>query len=40
LDYVIDVAAKIYERRESLRGYRIIYEPPYLRHFLAELEVV
>jgi tryptophanase len=40
LDYVIDVAARIYEKRESLRGYRIIYEPPYLRHFLAELEVV
>jgi tryptophanase len=40
LDYVIDVASRIYEKRESLRGYRIIYEPRYLRHFLVEVEVV
>jgi tryptophanase len=40
LDYVIDAAARIYEKRESLRGYRIIYEPRYLRHFLAEVETV
>ncbi|NPB04547.1 MAG: tryptophanase [Thermotogae bacterium] len=38
LDHVIDVMGEIYDDRVSLVGYRITYEPPYLRHFLAELE--
>lgn len=40
LDYVIDTLARIYERKETLKGYRITYEPPFLRHFLAELEPI
>jgi tyrosine phenol-lyase len=34
-DYVIEVIREVYERRESLRGMRITYEPPALRHFTA-----
>ncbi|MEO0214889.1 MAG: tryptophanase [candidate division WOR-3 bacterium] len=38
MDYVVDVLARVYDRKEALRGYRITHEPPYLRHFLADLE--
>jgi tryptophanase len=37
IDYVIDVARAVAERREELRGYRIAEEPPRLRHFTAKL---
>jgi tryptophanase len=35
IDYVLDVFDDILEKRESNRGYKITYEPPYLRHFTA-----
>ena len=35
LDYVIEVCRHVAERAGSLRGYRIIDEPPALRHFTA-----
>lgn len=37
VDYVIEVAERVAKRAASLRGYRIIEEPPFLRHFLATL---
>jgi tryptophanase len=37
VDYVIEVAAKVAREARSLRGYRIVREPPFLRHFDAEL---
>ncbi len=40
LDYIVETVGKIYERRNELKGYKIKYQPPYLRHFLAELEPV
>ncbi len=36
MDYVIEVCERVIEVRESLRGYRIVAEPPMLRHFTAE----
>lgn len=37
LDYVATVAAEIARHAERLRGYDIVEEPPYLRHFTARL---
>lgn len=35
MDYVLEVFAKISEQRDQTRGYKIIKEPPFLRHFTA-----
>jgi tryptophanase len=38
VDYVIEVVAAVAERRHGLTGYRIVEEPPQLRHFTARFE--
>ncbi len=38
MDYVIEVCAGLFERRDELRGLRIVHEPPVLRHFTARFE--
>ena len=38
VDYVIEVVQRLARRRASLRGYRIVSEPPALRHFSAAFE--
>ena len=38
LDFVVETVAALYERRKELKGYRIVYEAPYLRHFTARFE--
>ena len=38
IDYVIEVCARVVERARDLRGYRMTYEPPSLRHFTAQFE--
>lgn len=35
-DYVIEVFAEVAARREALHGFRIVEEPPQLRHFTAK----
>ncbi|MBI4546397.1 MAG: tryptophanase [Ignavibacteriae bacterium] len=35
IDYVIECVIEVYKNRSQLRGYRIISEPPMLRHFTA-----
>jgi tryptophanase len=40
IEYVIEVFEKLYAERESARGYRITWEPPFLRHFTARFEPV
>ena len=40
LDYVVQVITKAHERRESVRGVKMVYEQPRLRHFTARFEVV
>ena len=40
MDYVIEVVKWVAARAASLRGYRIIDEPPQLRHFTAQLEPI
>lgn len=38
MDYCIEVGERVAARASELRGYRITKEPPFLRHFSAELE--
>ncbi len=38
IDYVAEVIADVYEKRRRYSGYRIVYEPQYLRHFTARFE--
>lgn len=35
LDYVVEIAVEIASQKDRLRGYKITYEPPLLRHFTA-----
>ena len=38
VDYVIEAILQVHQRRESIRGYNIIHQPPFLRHFSARFE--
>jgi len=37
IDYVAEVVLQVFGRREALRGLRMTYEPPFLRHFTGAL---
>jgi tryptophanase len=38
IDYVIEAILEVNKRRESIGGYRIVKQPPFLRHFTAQFE--
>ncbi len=38
IDYVIECFEQVYAERQALRGMRIVWEPPMLRHFTARFE--
>jgi tryptophanase len=38
MDYVIEVILEVWKRREQIRGLKLCYEAPFLRHFTAWLE--
>ena len=40
LNYVVETHKQVYAKRASLRGLRIVYGPPTLRHFTAHFEPV
>jgi tryptophanase len=40
IDYVVEVILDVWARRESIRGMRLTYQAPFLRHFTAHLEYV
>jgi tryptophanase len=40
IDYVIEVITEVWKNRANIRGLRLTYEPPFLRHFTAKLEQV
>ncbi len=40
MNYVIESIHSIYRKRDQIRGLRIAYESPYLRHFTAVLEEI
>jgi tryptophanase len=39
-DYLLEGMKELAERKNELRGYKMIYEPPFLRHFTARFEPV
>jgi tryptophanase len=38
IDYVVEAIIQVFARRHSIKGYRIIEQPPLLRHFSARFE--
>ncbi|MBS4028699.1 MAG: tryptophanase [Ignavibacteriales bacterium] len=40
IDYVIEVIIESYKSRKKLRGMKIVWEPPMLRHFTAKFEII
>ncbi|HEX9252046.1 MAG TPA: tryptophanase [Ignavibacteriaceae bacterium] len=40
IDYLIEVVIEVYKNREKLKGYKITYEAPMLRHFTARFEPI
>ena len=40
IDYVVEVILEVWAHRETIRGMRVTYQAPFLRHFTAHLEPV
>jgi tyrosine phenol-lyase len=40
IDYVLEVIIETYKNRNNLRGFKIVYEAPMLRHFTARFEMI
>ena len=40
IDYVVEAILNISRRRDSIRGMRIVYQAPFLRHFTARFEMI
>ena len=38
IDYVVEIILRVWERRAHIKGMRLTYEAPFLRHFTAHLE--
>ena len=38
IDYVVEIILKVWDRRTQIKGMRLTYEAPFLRHFTAHLE--
>jgi tyrosine phenol-lyase len=38
IDYVVEVILEVWKRRDEIRGLRLTYQAPFLRHFTARLE--
>ena len=40
IDYVVEIILKVWDRRTQIKGMRLTYEAPFLRHFTAHLEPI
>ena len=40
IDYVVEIILEVWRKRGSIRGLKLNYEAPFLRHFTAKLEPV
>ncbi len=38
IDYVVEILLEVFARKDKIRGFRITYETPFLRHFTARFE--
>jgi tryptophanase len=40
IDYVVEIMESVYKNKNNLSGYKLTYEPPFLRHFTCKLEPI
>ena len=40
IDYVLEIILEVFNNRKKLKGYKIVYEAPMLRHFTARFEAI
>lgn len=40
IDYLVEVIIQVFKKRDQIRGMRLTYEAPFLRHFTAHLEII
>jgi tryptophanase len=40
IDYVVEIILRVWERRSQIKGMRLTYQAPFLRHFSAHLEPI
>jgi tryptophanase len=40
IDYAVEIILEVWKNRDSIRGLKLAYEAPFLRHFTARLEPV
>jgi tryptophanase len=40
IDYVVEIILEVWKNRDAIRGLKLTYEAPFLRHFTAKLEPV
>ncbi|MGC1462361.1 MAG: tryptophanase [Terracidiphilus sp.] len=40
IDYVVEIILRVWERRSKIKGMRLTYQAPFLRHFTAHLEPI
>ncbi len=40
IDYAVEIILEVWKKREAVRGLKLTYEAPFLRHFTAKLEPV
>jgi tryptophanase len=40
IDYVVEIILRVWKRRSRIRGMRLTYQAPFLRHFTAHLEPI
>ena len=40
IDYVVEIILRVWKRRQNIKGMRLTYEAPFLRHFTAHLEPI
>jgi tryptophanase len=38
IEYVVEVILEVWRRREQIRGYEILHQAKFLRHFTAKLK--
>jgi tryptophanase len=37
IDYLVEVILEVFKKREGIRGMKLTYQAPFLRHFTAHL---
>jgi tryptophanase len=40
IEYTAEAIAEVYDNRKKLKGVKIVWEPPFLRHFTAKFEYI